>query len=434
MRMIFENITREKINFFAACLMVFSLPFYRWLSIYFIAFWIITWLVEANFINKFRANSKSLIMLILPVVYYLLHIISMLYTENKEVGWFDLQVKLSFIVFPLIFLTVNNFYKSKFRFLLKIFIAANLLTSLICILRALYFSLTIKEGILVFDADVIHAGYSFWETIKVGGTYFMYSRLSAFLHPGYYSLYMTFVLASLLFVFLEHSQGIKQKAFIIFLSIYFTIFTFMLFSRVGLVNIAIVYGAFFLYKAIKEKKIKYKLIHAFLLGIFSTLIIVAIVSNNRFKIAINEIKKFNLNTLNVTDNRNDRLSIWYSSVKIINKNILLGVGTGDVMDNLKEEYQKYKMIDAYNNKLNVHNQFIESFMGTGVMGFISLLAVFIAGIIKSIRKRNILFLVFILNAFVFCFIESMFNTQVGVVFFVFFYCLFCVNLHRKPAL
>jgi hypothetical protein len=105
-----KNISREKINFGAACLLVFSLPFYRWISTYFIAIWIVTWLIEGNFRKKFIENKRNYL-LFLPIAFYLLHVISLLYSANKPEAYFDIEVKLSFLLFPVIFLTSNKLMK-----------------------------------------------------------------------------------------------------------------------------------------------------------------------------------------------------------------------------------------------------------------------------------------------------------------------------------
>jgi len=123
---------------------------------------------------------------------------------------------------------------------------------------------------------------------------------------------------------------------------------------------------------------------------------------------------------NTSDGTSERILIWKTSFEIIRENFLFGVGTGDIKDELMRKYNEKKMTTAYNLKLNAHNQYLQSFIATGFLGFIIFLSSLILPAIIAIRQKNIIYLMFIfLVAFNFLF-ESMLEVQAGVVFYAFF--------------
>lgn len=419
-----KNITREKVNFYSACLFVFSLPFYRWLSSYFLVLWILTWIIEADFKKKFLENKNNLVLLFLPIAYYLFHIVSIIYSTNLPEGFFDLEVKLAFIVFPLVFFSINDLYRKNFKTLLNVFVAANLTASVICLLHSLYLSISLVNGAIVFDADATHTGFTTIQLLKNGASYFMYAPLSMFIHTGYFSLFIVFSISILLFNSLKGCKTKIKRVFIIILICYFSVFNYLLFSRSGLLNIAIVIAGYFIIMAFTKKSKKIKIINGVIIFVFISFIIAAFTSNIRFKETINDIKTFKLETRYESYPNYDRLPIWFTSLKLIEQNWFLGVGTGDVMDNLKYEYKKHNLTKAYDEGLNVHNQFLETYLGIGLLGFLTLIGIFMIPLFQSLKRKNYLFAFFLITSFVFCFIESMFNSQVGVVYFILFYCIF----------
>ena len=421
----FKNITREKVNFCAASLLVFSLPFYRWVSTYFIALWIVTWLVEGNFISKFKENIGSYLLYI-PVAFYFVHVISIFYSTNKPEAYFDLEVKLSFFLFPIIFMTSNKLYREKFEILLKVFVYANLIAAIICIINAFVQSISFKNGVFVFNHDLINLGYSTTRLFMIGGTRFMYTSLSMFNHPGYFSLYVNFSIAIILFVYLGDKR-LKRRFLWIIIFVFFVIFNYLLFSRAGIISFLIIITVYFIYSIIKSKTQIIKIMKsAFLVG-FISLGVLYISLNGRMQTAFKEAVKFRFDKSFIKDNNDDRIPIWYVTGLIIEDNILTGVGNGDIKDDLKIKYKEYGLTEAYKLELNVHNQFLETFLGTGLIGFILIFMMMMIPIVAGFKNHNILQIIFFVVFSIFMVVESAFDGQAGVVFFAFFYSLFSVS-------
>jgi len=93
-------------------------------------------------------------------------------------------------------------------------------------------------------------------------------------------------------------------------------------------------------------------------------------------------------------------------------------------------YNKNGMEEAARLQLNCHNQFIETQLSIGFLGLLMLLALVGMGVYLGIRKRNIIYLFFSLLCLANFMVESMLETQAGVVFFSFFNCFFFVQQNQ----
>jgi O-antigen ligase len=126
-----------------------------------------------------------------------------------------------------------------------------------------------------------------------------------------------------------------------------------------------------------------------------------------------------------------RILIWKESIKLIENNILFGTSVGDANDKLIEAYEREGLEGALLKKLNAHNQFLQTFIGTGIIGFVLLLLMTLGTLIYSFVKKNyILSLFSILIIFNFL-VESMLQAQAGFIFFAFFFCILTqYNFHK----
>ena len=116
----------------------------------------------------------------------------------------------------------------------------------------------------------------------------------------------------------------------------------------------------------------------------------------------------------------DRIDIWKASVDIIKSNIFLGVGTGDVKDELIRSYKERNIEHALELKLNAHNQYLQTFMTLGIPGIATLLLMLLLPMIAAFRNRYFLYFVFLLLFSLNILVESMFEMQGGVVWYAFF--------------
>jgi O-antigen ligase len=93
-----------------------------------------------------------------------------------------------------------------------------------------------------------------------------------------------------------------------------------------------------------------------------------------------------------------------------------------------EKYQEKGMVSEYENKLNSHNQFLNTFIEIGIFGFIMLLLCFIVPLCFSYQQKIFLFAAFTIIVGINFLFESMLETQAGVTFYAFFYTLLCFSI------
>lgn len=139
---------------------------------------------------------------------------------------------------------------------------------------------------------------------------------------------------------------------------------------------------------------------------------------------------------NSSDRKLNNISVRanYSSeaIRIIKKDPLFGVGIGD---------KKYKLIDRDltlgddryiefgtdskpDGLFNAHNQFLDLWITAGIIPVLCLLLFFINEFSKVLRYRHVLYLGLLYCFCLFCFTDMAMMVQRGVVFFLFFICLF----------
>ena len=119
-----------------------------------------------------------------------------------------------------------------------------------------------------------------------------------------------------------------------------------------------------------------------------------------------------------------RFEYWKTAWHIIEKNWLLGVGTGDVQDAFDNQYARDKSPLLPEYRLRAHNNYLTSWVSFGLLGFISFGGMVFYFLNYQWKTQHFLPVVFILVAIVTFILEDTLETQTGVSFFAFFYGLY----------
>jgi O-antigen ligase len=112
-----------------------------------------------------------------------------------------------------------------------------------------------------------------------------------------------------------------------------------------------------------------------------------------------------------------RILVWQTAIEIIKKHPLTGVGTGDVEPELMKLYAQKNIQIAMDESLNAHNQFLQTFLALGIIGFLVLVAVLIIPGIFAFRHSQLLYVLFLVMFALNLLVESMLERQAGVVFY-----------------
>jgi O-antigen ligase len=391
---------------FRYCLLgiVFLMPVYGRFIPPLIALLVLNWIVEGRFKYKFnmiRSEGIRMQTLLFGLI-YLLYIAGLIYTSDFTYGFFDLQVKVSLLIFPLVFATSDKYIFSLSRRggLLGIFVAGCFAGSLILLSRAF---------IETFNYHVLKAFY--------------YTGLSWYFHASYLSMYYNFAIIVLIgrLIKLNWKDKILWRVLESLLVLWFIVLVFLLSSKAGILSLG---GILLFYSSLLMFKEKTWLAGLMILvvgaGIFYSTYRIIPGSFQRMETAGRVVRSDTTDLSQSAESTAERLSIWKASIEIIHDHYLLGVGTGDVKDTLYVKYAKNNMVSALKLKLNSHCQYLQTFIALGVVGFLVLVSMLLFPAITAIRRRDYLYLLF-LAVFAFnILVESMFETQGGVVFYAFF--------------
>jgi O-antigen ligase len=313
------------------------------------------WLLSGNYRSKFDEILSSKLM-ISSIVFFIIHAIGLIWTEDIKWGLHILHKMWYFI---LLFPVFHSIVQSKFiRYYVIAFIASITLTEILSYL--VWFEL-----IPAFRAATIENPTPFMSHIS-------YNPILAF------SIY----LVSHEFFF---NKGLSNYNFWLysFLMVSMSINMFITGGRAGQV-------AFFLMLTI--------LIFQFFSGqkmksLFITLLIIPLIfftayqSSDLFK---NRVDNAIQNTIQFEDNRLTsvglRITFAVNSFNIFKENPLLGVGTGD----FPREYARINKINTPGkpNTTNPHNMYLLILVQLGLVGLASMLSIFYYQIKLSFKSKN----------------------------------------------
>jgi len=116
-----------------------------------------------------------------------------------------------------------------------------------------------------------------------------------------------------------------------------------------------------------------------------------------------------------------RWEFWKTGVKLFNDNLLIGVGTGDVYDDLLAQYERDEssLVPAY--RKHPHNQYLSIGLAFGLIGLLWFIFVLLYPVYINRGQLNYVAVVFLGIALLSMITEDTLETQAGVSFVTFFY-------------
>ncbi len=402
----------EMVYYWCLTLTAVSLPFSIKASSAFIIILLVNWISEGNFKTKFRSFKNRLLLLF--VLFYLMQIFSTLYSANVKDALFQLEKKLPLIILPLVIGTSIRLSFRQTSRLLRFFIISVSLSSLICLGYATHRN-------------------NYWEVFSNPvWFYFSYYDLTQVLNiqPNYLALYVGFSILVIVYFIVKNwnSYSFFKRVLLSVGSFYLFIFLSLLSGRTPI--LAVIFIMFFglTYYSIRQAKI-FK-------GILITSVIVFFLLVTLYQFPI--IRERLLQTFNIEQNMTwinqygdgtgglpqIRLLKWQCSWNVIKDNWLFGVGVGDVQDSLQIQYASINFELALNQGFNSHNQFLQIWIGTGLIGLFIFVLSMILHFLRSFRSHNYVFVMFITFFLICSLTESTLERQWGITFFGLFYSIF----------
>ncbi len=395
------KINAERLNLITLGLFAFIIPMSPALVPLFAVLLVVAWMLNKGWHISFRFFRSNP----LPYFYmalYGLYVLGMLHTNNIAFGAKDLETKFSLLLLPLI-LPGMRLHRSAFESVLALFILGCFLSSLISLGNAIY-------------------NYSFNDVERVGAYVFTAGRLSPLIHPGYLAMYLNFAIAALYhlhFFGKMHPLTINKKT-MIYGFIWFSLFIFLLASKAGLITLFISSFAIILQMLIGKKSRKIPII---ILATITSIFFIAFMTVPEFARKFKEVKEsvqHSKQDVSTNESSAVRLLVWKASIRLLTKEPLIGVGTGDVKQATLDEYATEGMEGALAHKLNSHNQFLQTGIAIGLPGMIVFLGGLVIAILIGYRRKQGLLVAFVVIITITALVESILETQAGVVFYAFF--------------
>jgi hypothetical protein len=125
-----------------------------------------------------------------------------------------------------------------------------------------------------------------------------------------------------------------------------------------------------------------------------------------------------------------RIEFWKTGLTIFKRNLLIGVGPGDIENEFQKQYEADNSLLRKENRWQSHNQFLNYLISYGLLGCIFFFGMLYAFFKLNFRSSNMLGLIFFTIVMLSFLVEDTLETQMGIAFFSLFFGFFSNN-HAK---
>jgi O-antigen ligase len=373
----------------------------------FMILWVLFRMLESGFqVNLLKESSTSVKILFgLFILYYLWQAVGLIYSSDKNMGLSNLFGRISLILFPVVLFVPGEWINNKTKVLVRIFAFSTFLFMLFCFIYAFYQSIHIQNGTWTFDPKPDKYN---WQN------YFYSSELTLSQHPTYIAMYVLFSALICFESYFDYKVKFLYRIFWLILGVLLSVSQYYLSSRAGILTSLILMPVYFIIKLKQFSKRKFAWVWIILIIIA---IVPFVVKNKRVDYLFG---RFSQNQVGYERKDDPRIIIWKSSLEVARKNLILGVGIGDVRTQLTQEYLRIGEEQMAKIKYNAHNQFLEVLLENGIIGLTIFVSIFICMIYTALKDSNLLYMMFILIIFLFFLFETVLYRLAGVTFFALF--------------
>lgn len=406
-------------GYFAALyILSFSIPLLYNMQSVAIILLALFWLLSGQYRNLLN-NIRSHGFVLWWVLIFTLGAFSLLYTDNTETGLNDLGRKLSFLLLPLLIGGSDTYEEKRLHHVYGAYVLGTVCSALICIIHAAT-RYNGKEITVFFYDDLPYltnnnAVFAAWKC-------FLALVLVLFYPFRYGSLRTRRVMRSLVFFLLfTFFILLSSKTLIVFgVASLFIVLLYRLIRREGrmlanLVPLLLIAGMTWLLFNVNGSPLKKR---------YQDVTSTGTRDHVPYDIA-------------QADNFAKRMSLWKAAWENYTeqRRWITGNGTGDVQDLQDRKladpdfhYKNYYNIQSLRD-LNTHNMYLQTLLGTGLLGLAALLGLMLSGLWFGLTWKKYIPFIFFLVSFFFLAQESALQIQSGIVYLSFFACVWA-NYYR----
>ena len=472
-----KHIVHHHIHLFVLCLFAVGIVSSKFLMSMGLLIGLINLIAEAEF-KKYYRNLKKNKFFIAILIFFIFHLVGMIWSENMDYGFNDIRRKLSMLVVPIILISKPISSLSDYKKIIFCFIGALIVTS------------------------VINTSYFFWlsdnsehkdlRELSLFNSHIRYAIMIALAIPLLYQCY---------------TASKKRKVLFAFLVIWLLFYTYVSQVLTGVISLCAILLAYLIYQWIVRGQIKFMwiLLLAFICGFgftykafFSEYKILKYTDIDFYSMQQEWIKK-SKSSFDGLDERGQELKFtaarflhskdlppngtgvkrllpveveaiengkanvkememgfwgrieglryqlhhpsdpnghsllqryeaWKTGFEIYKDHYLLGTGTGDIDDSFTKKYRENKSKLTAVNQIRGHNMYLTSLLTFGPIGlflFLYLIGVHIKIQLQSKQFIGFVFMTVMVITFLF---EDTLETQTGITLFSFFAALYSIPL------
>jgi len=375
------------------------------------------------FYNPFHEKARLLKErkeILLMILFYVLHLISGLFSANRHEAITMLVMRVPLLVFPLSIglLTIREGLKERIL---------------------LGFSIIIT---LTAAACLAYAIHRYRQSNDTGDLYDDSLTLLIHMQSIYFAMIVNLALFSFIYLLQKKSFAIEYIG-LAYLSIAFLlVYHFMLASRIAILLLYTVFLVFGIISIVRKRK--------FWQGaaLIAGVVVLVLVLPKLFPKTMNRFNELNYPgyrfnnhaveshynmdlTADQWNGANIRLAVWKCAWQLARENWLVGAQLGDKQDRLMEVYRSKQFDFAVETHRNMHNNYLDVLCTFGVIGFsLFLVGYLVIPLRRAVRTGDILSLIIVLSFAVSMTTETYMDRGIGCLLLGFFFSL--VAAFRDP--
>lgn len=391
------SITKYNIHEWFMAAGVFCMSVYSKGVIVFLALSFLTMLVQIFFGGR-KIEWRSLN--VWPFLFYGIFsafLLSGIWNDwNAKTALAEIETKISFIAFPLLFLLSPKSIVTSRKKLQWALVAGCVSFAIACHINA----------VVGFNETGL------WEE-------FVYGRLAWTFHPTYLGFFYLLSMVFLACEFLDSTDK-KYSRWLLTGIVFFSMETAFMASRAGFLALFLFYGIFVFY-VFRSGKSKSKGLTVVGISLISFLILFfgfAPISGRAKEAVTNSSAITETQKEEKVASTSERIVSWQTAWEI-GRDYPLGVGTGNWKAHFTERYKTKGANFAAEHAHPAHNAYLQMLVEWGWVGLITLLLLLSTSFWRAWRLNDLFFLVFVLGVSFHFIFESMLELQQGLVFISF---------------
>jgi O-antigen ligase len=403
----------SEIEYWIMLLLVFFVPVEKKVLPPLLILLFANWVLRGNYALRLKF-SKEKSTLVFCMLFFITYLLGLFWTNNFHEAGKSIEVKLSFLVLGIVFFFHDAYTMRHYKGILLSFICGCIFSAFLHLGMATY---NFYEEIYQVKIKKLHDTYTNWN-------FYFASLLSNRHHPGYLSMYYLLAISFGLYLLDNRVKYELKRAWLYIIAFSFAILVVMLFllsSKTGIGAMFLLFIVVFVYYVYKNRHSKLVIAAglALLLGGFFVIMKSSII-RSRFTYLFEAFSSKHVIDKASTESNEVRMLIWNAALELIGERPIVGYGTGDVGDQLLRVYKKKGYTGAEDHNLNAHSQFFQTQLELGIIGTLFLVLIVLGGLMAALRRKDCLILALFFIVLVNLPVESLFEVQGGVVFFMLF--------------